>query len=193
MPLTSALVGPSKPVFEMTLTMINSTYAKTLLARKARLGVVVEVSLSMLSLDTLRVNDARGDRSEGSILPEGGRLFLLMEVYAVCSAGRSTLICSDAAWLRPGFVSPALALAGKDTSDAGPGRLRSQAHRAACGSGLQGDPGQWQQGYYPWWQGSGPIGATDGLELPGAGLPQLPTMAWMGFEVYSAIPWVLMH
>lgn len=48
LPLTSAFVGPIRPVLTKTLTTIRRAYATTLLARKARLGVVVEVSLSIL-------------------------------------------------------------------------------------------------------------------------------------------------
>ncbi len=59
LPLTSAFVGPMSPVLTSTLTMISRTYAKTLLARKARLGVVVVVSLSILGLSTLRVYEGR--------------------------------------------------------------------------------------------------------------------------------------
>ena len=54
--LTSALVGPTRPVLTSTLTTIRRAYAKTLLARKAREGVVVEVSLSILRLISLTIS-----------------------------------------------------------------------------------------------------------------------------------------
>ena len=54
--LTSALVGPTSPVLTSTLTTIRRAYAKTLLARNARDGVVVEVSLSILRPISLTIS-----------------------------------------------------------------------------------------------------------------------------------------